>query len=74
MNNRILYMVGNTYNSLMDMKNVASIHYDKTLKCLYVNGDYITSNREQMDLLINGWCGYHQFDVEEIKNKIFGEE
>jgi len=73
MNNRILYMVGNTYNSLMDMKNVASIHYDKTLKCLYVNDDYVSSNKEQIDLLIEGWCGYHQFDVEEIKKKLFGE-
>lgn len=73
MNNRILYMEGNTYNSLIDMKNVASIHYDKKVGYLYVNGEFISGNKEQIDLLINGWCGYHQLDVEEIKKKLFGD-
>jgi hypothetical protein len=66
-------MAGEKYNALVDIKNVTSIHYDKNKKCLYVNGEYITSKNEDIDKFINGWCGYHQFDVDIIKEKLLGD-
>jgi len=66
--NRYLYMYKQHSRRLIDVSNIYDIHFN--LGDLYINGMYVTSNTDDIDQFLMGYCAYHDIDFDIVYKKL----